>query len=83
MKSAAATSRMRAARFLLLLAAAAPGLSQSENEMYFALSSGHTFSPVGFLFHAEVANGQGTLETLSQHGVGRVDERLDQFHLHG
>jgi len=47
MMPAAGISWTRAARLLLLVAAAAPGLSQGEVEPYFALSSGHTFGPSG------------------------------------
>src|SRR3979411_943477 len=44
--------------------------------------TGHTFSPVGFLFHAEVAHLCGALQSLRQHGIRRIDEGLYQLHLH-
>ncbi|MGO9256596.1 MAG: alpha-2-macroglobulin family protein [Bryobacteraceae bacterium] len=45
MMRSASISWFRAARLLLLLAAAAPGLSQGEKEPYFALSTNRTFGP--------------------------------------
>src|ERR1700676_3444011 len=44
--------------------------------------AGHTFAAIGILFHREMAHLRGARQTLRQHGVGRVDERLNQFHLH-
>ena len=44
--------------------------------------AGHALAAVGVFFHGEVAHLGRALQPLRQHGVGRVDERLDQFHLH-
>ncbi len=41
-----------------------------------------SFSPVRFLFHAEVLDGNGRVQCLGQHGVGRINERLNQVHPH-
>ena len=44
--------------------------------------AGHAFPAIGVLFHREAAHLRGTRQTLRQHRVGRIDERLNQFHLH-
>src|ERR1700736_3987145 len=43
---------------------------------------GHAFAAVNLLLHAEVPNRHGRLQALRQYGVSRVDEGLDQLHLH-
>src|SRR6266446_2631934 len=43
---------------------------------------GHALAPVGLLLHAEVPNRHWGLQALCQDGIRRVDERLDQLHLH-
>ena len=44
--------------------------------------AGHTFAAISILFHREVAYFGRTRKALRQHGIGRVDERLNQLHLH-
>ena len=42
----------------------------------------HPMSSVALFFHTEVPDGGRALQAVSQHGVGRVDEWLDQLHPH-
>ena len=66
MMRSASISWFRAARLLLLLAAAAPGLSQGEKEPYFALSTNRTFGPSG------KAVGERQLVERGRAGVSRL-----------
>src|SRR5207248_8468510 len=44
---------------------------------------GSAFGVIGRLLHGEVNNLDRLLKHLREHGIGRVDERLDEIELHG
>ncbi len=43
---------------------------------------GNAFPAIDLLLHGNVANAGFAAERLGQHGIGGVNERLNQFHLH-
>ena len=58
-----------------------------ENDSSFNVASefdhrGNTLAAISHRLHGEVSNRHGGFQALRQHGIGRVDERLDQLHLH-